>query len=51
MIKTEEMGLSSRKGGEEKEGVGGKGEKWPKQCMHIWINEWRKKEESTFSCS
>jgi hypothetical protein len=27
MIKTEEMGLSSRKGGEDKEGVGGKGEK------------------------
>jgi hypothetical protein len=21
--------------GREKEGVGGRGEKWPKQCMHI----------------
>jgi hypothetical protein len=26
--------------------VGGTGEKWPQQCMHIWINEWRKKSHT-----
>jgi hypothetical protein len=24
-------------------GRGGRGEKWPKRCMHIWINEFLKK--------
>jgi hypothetical protein len=29
-----------RGGSREKEGVGGgRGERWPKQCMYIWINE------------
>jgi hypothetical protein len=23
----------------------GKAEKWPKQCMHIWTNELKKKEK------
>jgi hypothetical protein len=27
----------------EREGVGGSGEKWPKHCMHIWINNSNKK--------
>jgi hypothetical protein len=25
--------------GEERKGTGGRREKWPKQCMHIGINE------------
>jgi hypothetical protein len=29
-------------GGRKREGGGGSGEKWPKQCMHIWINEFKK---------
>jgi hypothetical protein len=28
------------------EGVGGRGEKWPKHCTHIWINE---KKDSSIS--
>jgi hypothetical protein len=31
----------------EREGVGSEGERWPKQCMHIWINE-QKKESVVF---
>jgi hypothetical protein len=31
----------------ESEGVGGSGEKWPKQCTHIWINELQKREKKT----
>jgi hypothetical protein len=27
----------SRRG--EREGVEGRGKKWPKHCMHIWIKE------------
>jgi hypothetical protein len=23
----------------------GRGEKLPKQCMHMWINEWKRKKE------
>jgi hypothetical protein len=26
----------------ESEGVGARGEKWLKQCMHMWINEFLK---------
>jgi hypothetical protein len=26
-------------------GEGGRVEKWPKQCMHIWINEQKNKEK------
>jgi hypothetical protein len=29
----------------KREGVVGRGEKWPKQCMHIWINELKKNKE------
>jgi hypothetical protein len=34
-----------------REGVGGRGEKWPKHCMHIWINEKKNGQwsPSTFS--
>jgi hypothetical protein len=27
------------RGWEKRERTGEQGEKWPKQCMHIWINE------------
>jgi hypothetical protein len=27
--------LRKKRGGREREGVGGRGEKWPKHCMHI----------------
>jgi hypothetical protein len=27
--------LEAREGGGEREGLGSRGEKWPKQCMHI----------------
>jgi hypothetical protein len=30
-------------GGEGGDGSGGRGEKWPKQCMNMWINELKKK--------
>jgi hypothetical protein len=30
------IGEEGRTGSAWKQGVGGKGEKWPKQCMHIW---------------
>jgi hypothetical protein len=35
-------GVGREEGG-GKGGVSGRGEKWPKHCMHIWINEIRKK--------
>jgi hypothetical protein len=36
-------GSAWKQGGSgEREGAGGRGEKWPKQCMHIWINEFKK---------
>jgi hypothetical protein len=28
-----------------KGGDGGRGEKWPKPCMYIWIIKWKKKKE------
>jgi hypothetical protein len=28
--------------GGEREGAGSRGERWPKQCMQIWINEKQK---------
>jgi hypothetical protein len=31
--------LEAREDEEERERVGGRGEKWPKQCMHMWINK------------
>jgi hypothetical protein len=27
------------------DGGGGRVEKWPKQCMHMWINEKKKKRQ------
>jgi hypothetical protein len=26
-----------------------RGEKWPKHCMHMWINEKKKEEEKKFN--
>jgi hypothetical protein len=34
-----------RGGGRKWEGAGGSGEKWPKQCMHIRINEFKKRKK------
>jgi hypothetical protein len=33
-----------------KGGGGGRGEKWTKPCMHIWIikEKWKKKKRNTF---
>jgi hypothetical protein len=28
--------------------VGGEGEQWPKQCMHMWINELKKSNAFRF---
>jgi hypothetical protein len=37
--RAEQVLPGSEGGGEEKEGTGGRGERWPKKCMHIRINE------------
>jgi hypothetical protein len=37
--RAEEVLPGSGEGGEERKEVGGREEKWPKQCMHIRINE------------
>jgi hypothetical protein len=38
-IRAEQILPGSQGGWGKRERVGGRGEKWPKQCMHIGINE------------
>jgi hypothetical protein len=39
VIRAEEDLPGTEGGGGEIVGEGSMGEKWPKQCMHMWINE------------
>jgi hypothetical protein len=37
-----------RRWGGEREGARGMGEKWPKQCMHMYINKFKKFKNKTY---
>jgi hypothetical protein len=45
VVRAEQDLLETEGGGGGKVGEGSRVEKWPKQCMHMWINEQQQQQK------